>query len=623
MVEKRILIVEDEGIIANGVATALGKSGYSVLDIASSGEEALYMLQFKVPDLVLMDIRLKGELDGLETARLMHTNHTFPIIFLTSHTDAETRLRAKESNPYGYLVKPVRTVGLCAAVEMALHKAESDIALRKHDEWLATILDSAADAIIVADANGSVEFLNHHAEELLGHKTGEIRGWQWNLVAPLFHFHSGAPADDFVSLSNLKLTTIDLPYGMRLRRGPDADIVVAGEVSPAVLYNGIVGSIIVLRDISKRAQEEAEVRREQSFLLSSRLAGGIADEFGNLLSLIVAMVRTFRTKTEDPQDLTQLNALLDAAATLAEIMEKLSSLAGTNSPECETLKVNARVKSALQKTSRQLNSGVRVHLEIDPKVQNARLNGAQFEKALVSLLRYSEEAMPGGGEITVATSERAVNGRAREMKGDFLSIVVRSSGGELSPELQEHIFEPFYRRESVRDQAGLGLAVAYAIIKSSGGDITVQSSPGFGIAFEIVLPHFTNATEKINNGKAPPRTILFIENHQAIRTLIHNFFEKQGFNLIEADDGHQALRIAGMFEGTIDLLIGDISLSDQSGPGIAGEIVASRPGMKTLFLSGRSGEPADWKGQLESGTGFLQKPFTLESLLTKVRDLLG
>ena len=628
MPQKKVMIVEDEGLIANDIAGQLTKSGYEVVSISSSGEEALSSLRTCAPDLVLMDIRLKGKLDGIDTAMKVRNDHDLPVIFLTSHADQETLARAKHAEPFGYLVKPFRQLNLCSAIEMALYKHQSERALAQREAWLATVLQSTADSTIVTDGDGHIQFLNTNAERLLNLSSAGASGFHWTKAAPLFERRSGMPADDLAPVAALRMVTLALPRGLVLRRQDGTEIEVEGELSPSVLRDSVAGTIITMRDVSQRNQEEAEFRHEQKMVAVGRMAGGVAHDFNNLLTVILGHGSELASELADPSALERVKAILDAATTAAGFTQQLLTLARKQVVRHEMFLVNEAILRIIGTLRNLLGPNIQLRTDLSEDAGNVRMNVASVEQVIMNLVLNSRDAMPNGGEIVISSGrkERQSSGSFGDITESLVQISVADTGSGMPLEVQEHIFEPFFTTKPHGKGTGLGLAIVYGIVKDAFGEISVRSTPNIGTCFDILLPR---AEEIVSSRPAPhsppktlgPKTVLLVEDQAAIRALIHNYLEQKGFNLIEAADGQEALALSELYEGRIDLLISDVLMPKMDGMTLSRQLTASRPNLKVLLISGQPGEAINLLRGANLNAEFMPKPFVLPNLLEKVQEM--
>jgi DNA-binding response OmpR family regulator len=351
------MIVEDEGLIANDIALQLKNSGYSVDHIASSGEEALAHLNESRPDLVLMDIRLKGEMDGVDAAMRIRSAHRLPVIILTAHADSDTLARAKLVEPFGYLIKPFRQVNLSVAIEVALHKHRSESALMEREAWLWSVLQSTSNPTVVLDARGVVRFLNLGAEVMLQCEASELIGSDWTRVMPLVN-QEGKVINDGLLLDASNLNRTKLPTGVMLRRTAGLDLLVEGEVSCVASKSAFGGAVVTVRDVSRRREQEAHLRQQQILLALGRLAGGAAHNFNNLLTGIIGHLSLLALEDVSNDQASRIEAALDAAKSAARITEHLLTATGSHAPDTGEIDVNARVDHLLGFFARSLEPGV-------------------------------------------------------------------------------------------------------------------------------------------------------------------------------------------------------------------------------------------------------------------------
>jgi signal transduction histidine kinase len=622
----KILIVEDEGLIANDIAFQLRRSGYNVLAIASSGEGALHLLQKMQPDLVLMDIRLRGDLDGIDTASRVRSEYRLPVIFLTSHADAETLARAKQVTPSGYVVKPFRQVNLCSAIEMAIFKHKSDLALLDREALLLTVLQSTADPMIVLNPQGCVQFLNFKAERLLQRTLAQCFGCNWTEVMLLVD-PNGAPLEDSSLLQDMEL----LP-GTVIRRPDESELAIEGAVSPSYADGALAGLVITIRDVSRRREQEAKHRQEQKMVALGRLASGVAHDFNNLLTVIIGHASQLRSGDSSSESLARINAVVDAANTAVGVTRQLLTMSGNLVLECEELDVNDRIQRLMALMNAALGSNISTSTSFDSSTGRIRMNCSQFDQILMNLLMNARDAMPGGGTVTITTSnfDQTIAGEDGVVDR-YVRMVVKDSGPGIPPATREHIFDPFFTTKSEGINCGLGLSIIYGIVKDAGGYINLLNSDGCGASFEVLLPR-VDAPGRIGllpvpkhtnqwTEQTPARTILLAEDDCIVRELLSSYLGDLGFNLIIAVDGQEAIEAADNYVGRIDLLLSDVRMPRMDGMALAQLMSVSRPETKALLMSGNVGDSAKFTREARSKVSFIEKPFLPPSLLERVNQL--
>ncbi len=294
----RIFIVEDEPLIAADLEWRLLELGYQVLAVASSGREAIENIRNTSPDLVLMDINIAGELDGIETAQAVRASLAVPVVFLTACRDRETILRATNTDPFGYLVKPINDDNLVSAIETAIYKHEMEQRLRQREAWLSTTLRCAADAILVTDRVGRIEFLNDQCRKLLSLEKESVKAKLLSEIIPLRYRNGKGPVGDLVSLAILHGATMDLGSDLVLPL-PSGDIrQIEGEVALSEADGEVMGTVFTFRDVTLRnAQEEQNRHAAKNSAVTrfskyckhrtDRVVRGGAERYGRSLGLLI------------------------------------------------------------------------------------------------------------------------------------------------------------------------------------------------------------------------------------------------------------------------------------------------------------------------------------------------
>jgi CheY-like chemotaxis protein len=274
-------------------------------------------------------------------------------------------------------------------------------------------------------------------------------------------------------------------------------------------------------------------------------------------------------------------------------------------------------------------------MHLAPSLCRTRADAGQLEQVLMNLVVNAKDAMPKGGKITIRTANVTLDEEERKkhryvLPGEYVMLAVSDTGQGMDQQTQDNVFEPFFTTKEQGKGTGLGLSTVYGIIKQSRGYIFVESETGRGSTFRIYLPQIEDAVEP-----APPvlplssfpaegsETILLVEDEECVRQLVRETLQMKGYKVIEADSGDAALRIAASHAGRIDLLISDIILPGMTGQQLAKQLVIGHPTTKILYVSGYTEEVIIHQGMLDAGTAFLQKPFRLQELARKVRQVLN
>jgi CheY-like chemotaxis protein len=278
------------------------------------------------------------------------------------------------------------------------------------------------------------------------------------------------------------------------------------------------------------------------------------------------------------------------------------------------------------------------NIELITKPENnlgrTRADAGQIEQVIMNLVVNSKDAMPNGGKITIQTANVSLDDDWRReysyiKPGPYVMLSVSDNGQGMDKETQSRIFEPFFTTKEKGKGTGLGLSTVYGIVKQSGGYVFAQSEVAKGTTFRIYLPRVEDAAEPMSpshTAKTSLRgseTVLLVEDEESVRQLVRETLAARGYNVLEADDGQKALEIASSHADTIHMLVTDVVMPGMSGRELANLLVQTRPQIKVLYLSGYTEDAIIHQGALDSGTAFLQKPFTLQMLSRKVRDVLN
>jgi two-component system, cell cycle sensor histidine kinase and response regulator CckA len=269
---------------------------------------------------------------------------------------------------------------------------------------------------------------------------------------------------------------------------------------------------------------------------------------------------------------------------------------------------------------------------LTPEAAHTRADAGQLEQVLMNLVVNAKDAMPGGGTLTLQTEKIVVDethrlGPTFIRPGQYVMLSVRDTGMGMDKETQSRIFEPFFTTKEKGKGTGLGLSTVYGIVKQTGGYVMVQSEPGRGTTFQIYLPRVQGVAEK----QTPPvaltalggtETVLLVEDEESVRQLVRETLAAKGYHVMEAENGESGIAVAAQHDGKIDLVITDVVMPGMGGRELVKQLAQSRPQTRVLYLSGYT-EDAISEGSIESGAAFLQKPFTLQALSRKVREVLG
>ena len=622
--KKQILVVEDEGLIAEDVRRRLERLGYAVPDVAASGREALRLARANVLDLVLMDIHLQGDMDGIATAKAMWEELRLPVIYMTAHADEETVSRATATGPLAYILKPVSDLSLRSTVQIALYRHEMEDRVHASEAWLEATLRNVVDGILATGPSGEVLFLNAAAEQLTGWSGAEAKGRTLLDVLQL-HEESG---DDTRAIWPLDLRAGERRYyrlASRANGGTPVEVCCAENRAEAKR----LGSILVLRDI--RAQREMEGRMIQSQRMEAiaNMAGGLAHDFNNLLMVVLGYADELAKDLPNAKDRERAMAIKQAATVASSISRQLLTLSRREVSKTELIELDGVIAEMEPLLAQSLGSGCKLVLELGSSAALVRADRNRFKQVFLNLAMNARDAMKERGELRISTSRIEIgaanphwpNCRA----GRYLRIRVQDSGQGMDDATLPRIFEPFFTTTQPGSGTGLGLAVVHAIITQSEGYIMAASEVGKGTSFEILLPR----AEKSQKATDPPKAagmaagaprVLVVDDEDGVRRLMHGCLKREGYEMLEARDAEEAERIARACPGPIHLLVTDVAMPGMSGPQLAARLKPLRPEMKTLFVTGSGSDMLDRAGL--SPEELLAKPFQVPELTSRVRRLV-
>jgi two-component system, cell cycle sensor histidine kinase and response regulator CckA len=389
----------------------------------------------------------------------------------------------------------------------------------------------------------------------------------------------------------------------------------------------------------KKAEEalrrsEDQLRQSQKVEAIGRLAGGIAHDFNNLLTIINGYTELLLARLPGEDRVSKdINEIRKAGQRAASLTRQLLAFSRKQILEPRVLDLNAIVVD-LEKMLRRL-IGEDVELKIVPAsgLRRIKADPGQIEQVIMNLVVNARDAMPKGGKLTLETAnvdlDETYAGRHVGVRaGAYVLLAVSDSGCGMDREAMAHIFEPFFTTKGPGKGTGLGLSTVYGIVKQSGGNVWAYSEPGLGTTLKIYLPQAEGAIERSaregRSGRAArgSETILLVEDQTEVRKLVREILEMNGYTVVAASEGLEALEICKQHEGPIHLMLSDVVMPQMGGRELAGRLATHRPDMKVLYMSGYTSNAIVHHGILDPGTAFLQKPFTPDGLACKIREVL-
>jgi PAS domain S-box-containing protein len=379
----------------------------------------------------------------------------------------------------------------------------------------------------------------------------------------------------------------------------------------------------VIIDMTERRELELRIAQAQKMEAVGQLAGGIAHDFNNLLTIVAGYARRLQMRDDLGDARGDLEQIVTATDRAAELTRQLLSFARRGMSEPEKLDVNAAIRSLEPMLRRLIAADIAFDFELDPDAPVVMLDRTEFEQILMNLILNASDAMRAGGTLTIATHLHRAPApeTAGPPRGADLRLTIADTGIGIAPEVRERLFEPFFTTKGDRG-TGMGLATVYGIVTQAGGWIDVDSAPGVGTTFEIMLPAaVAAATSTTTDSTSESTTVLLVEDEDALRKLAAKVLEDAGYSVLQAANGLDAVTTAERHRGPIDLLVTDVVMPRLSGPELAQRLRGLRPGLEVLFMSGYNDSRLVSRGVEQANINLLVKPFTPDQLAERVHEL--
>jgi len=607
------------------------------LEHAHSLEEAKAMLQQRAYGLVLFEYETGDARAVHLLADFLHTGVSIPYIVLTEHADENTVAEILEGGTWNCLSKSqLDGTSLVRSIRstLALHSMQKgqDIAeesLRK----LSQAVKHSADSVMMTDCRGVIEYVNPAFEALTGYTQDEVRGKSPRIV------RSGEQGPEVYQELWKTILAGNVFRGILVNRKKNGDLYYVEEsICPVRDGQGQITHFVSNgRDLTERLRLEAQLVQAQKMDAIGRLAGGVAHDFNNLLTIITSYSELALDETPGNASLSaKIQEILQAARRAAELTRQLLAFSRKQPRALRVADLNQVIADIAKTLPRLIGEDVKFSFVPGQGLGGVRLDPLQIEQVLMNLSSNARDAMPQGGHLRIETSDVTLDERYVDCKqalvtpGRYVLITVSDDGAGIRPEHLPHIFEPFYTTKPSAQGTGLGLATVYGIVKQNKGFIWAYSEPDMGTVFKIYLPCAVGnghavETEAIQCESAPrgSETILLVEDEAAVRQAAGEFLRLRGYTILEAKDGLDALSVARNHGAPIHLVVTDVVMPNMSGGQLAKELGRLRPEARLLFVSGYAGKTVLDHNVFDLETNFLQKPYTLKQLSSKIRKALS
>ncbi|TNF71266.1 MAG: PAS domain S-box protein [Acidobacteria bacterium] len=510
-----------------------------------------------------------------------------------------------------------------------LRRAER--ALRESEQKFRRLFEDSQDAIFISTPDGKLVDINQAGVEMFGYES-KAELMEVDIGRELYRDTAERERAVRSLLEHGKVKDFEIA----LKRKDGTELVVLetttavhNEAGEAVAFRGI------LRDVSRQRALEQQLLQVQRMEAVGQLAGGLAHEFNNLLTVINghADLVQVRVDATDPvmHDAKEIKA---AGKSAARLTRQLLALSRQQVLSPRVLDLNQLILGIEEMLQRSVGEQVEIVTQLGSKLDKIHADPGQLELVLLNLAVNARDAMPDGGKLLVTTANLDVNEVSRERypelePGSFVALKVQDTGTGIDPEVQQHIFEPFFTTKNRATRTGLGLSTVYRIVEQSGGHIRVDSEPGEGATFRVFFNSVMTEAEEaepmtLSLPLGGSETILLVEDEDAVRGLLRQFLIGQGYRVFEAADGEEAVKLVEKEEAPIDLMLSDIVMPGMSGTELAEKLGQIQPSVRVILMSGYTERLEGFvdRGTGKEGVNFLQKPFSMEALARKVREIL-
>ncbi|MCA9610882.1 MAG: PAS domain S-box protein [Myxococcales bacterium] len=500
--------------------------------------------------------------------------------------------------------------------------------LRDAKEYAELLVDSANALILVVHRDETLAVFNRAAESLTGFTRDELgRAWMTRLVPP----DRQAEGRELFThgVSSEGSAELDLPI---LSRAGEEHLV-RWQATPLLAGGEPVGTIAYGVDITERRKLEEQLRHSQRLEAVGQLAGGVAHDFNNMLSVILGYCELLRDSLPADHAMQEDLAEIERAGSHSRnITRQLLAFSRRQIIAPRTVELNPLVSGLLENLARLIGEDVVVHFHPGDALWTVRVDPTQVEQILVNLAVNARDAMTTGGALTIETGNASFDDvycatHLECRPGEYVLLAVSDEGAGMDAVTLEHVFEPFFTTKAVGEGTGLGLAMVYGIVKQNGGFINVYSELGSGTVFKIYLPRFLGPSDIVEDASAASDArrsgvVLLVEDEIMVRRMTAQMLKRLGYEVVAVDGTEQALAYCERPDVVIDLLLTDVVMPHMSGPQLHARISALKPGTRALYMSGYTENVIVRHGVLKDAVVFLQKPFSARELDEKVGEAL-
>jgi len=642
MITLHLLILEDNPDDAELAVKELERKGFNVKWTRVDTKEAFREALAEKPDLILADYFVPSfdAMAALQMYRQLKLE--IPLIVYSGAINEEMAIECMKSGAIDYVFKD-NLFRLCPVVKRALEEMkisrkskQAEDALRESEEKYRTLYDSSRDAIMI--------------------------------ITPDKVFLNGNPAcvkmfgcrneDEFISLTSMALSPEYQPDGALSFEKSQKMISIAMEhgshffkwkhkrVDGEEFYSTVLLASMKLygkkilqatvRDITEHKRLEAQLHMAQKMEAIGKLAGGVAHDFNNILTVIMGNAGLALMEVGKDNTLREeIEEIRKAGKRAASLTRQLLAFSRKQIIQPKILNINELLTGIEKMLGRLIGEDIELLTIPEPALWQVKIDPGQIEQVIINLAINARDAMPKGGKLTIETDNADLNenyfrehGIEGEKPGHYAVLAVSDTGSGMDKKTLEHIFEPFFTTKEVGKGTGLGLSTVYGIVRQNNGFIWVYSEPGQGTTFKVYLSEVKKDADLEKKEQTPvddpggSETVLIVEDNDLLRNFVQKALQGYGYRVMDAENGEDALRVCKEHDGRIDLMITDVIMPKMGGREAAKRLQPLYPQMKVIYMSGYTDNAIVHHGVLERGLNFLEKPFTPEGLARKAREVL-
>jgi PAS domain S-box-containing protein len=640
----QLLIVDDNAATRYSMRRVLERHGYPVLE-AGTGAEGLALMAQNTFAALILDVNLP-DISGFDIVRHLRSQaptRLLPVIHVSAASiETNDLITGLDAGADAYLIHPVDPDVLLATLRTLLRVRIAEDALLESEARFREIFTSAIAPIAVMDSGLVIHEANEAFMRLLDGAVDDGR-----LPAAFEHNQDDAIEQLRTHLSERKRWRGT--FSMSIRgvaryiewriapyRAPDLGLVFVEDVTEQwrreQRHVAALASVNtqLAQEIAERERTESQLHQAMKMDALGKLTGGIAHDFNNLLTTIITGIdlmsrHVAEGRVEGVQRFADM--ALGSARRAVSLTHRLLAFARQQPLDPKPVDINQLMRSLGDLLRRTIGEHIELRFDLMDGTGIAKVDANQLENAIINLVINARDAMPNGGEIRVLTSTISLEGDSELPDGDYVQVAVIDNGTGIEPEVLERVFEPFFSTKPIGKGTGLGLSMIYGFSRQSGGRVAICSQRGVGTEVRLTLPRGHLQVEEevdasIDLVQGQGESILIVEDNTSLRALARELLSDAGYHCTEAEDVEAALR-ALRGDAAIHLLLTDVGLPGMNGRQLAEAARAWRPALPILFMTGYAERALTGEELLDEGMDILIKPFEIDQLLTKVRDMLN